>query len=109
MFNTEFLSVLNILHGERKKIILLAGDFNLDLIKHDTHKPTGEFLNNMLSHTLYPTITHPTRISEKSSTLLGNIFVNNVHYEMRSAILYTDISDDLPVVIHLKTSIVKKQ
>jgi len=33
----ENLSVLNILDGERKKIILLAGDFNLDLIKHDTH------------------------------------------------------------------------
>ena len=109
MFNSDMLSILKSIDEETKKITLLAGDYNLDLLKHDTHLPTGVFLNNMLSHSLFPTIRHPTRISDKSSTLLDNIFVNCIKYELQSAILYNDISDHLPVAIHLKTTLVRKR
>jgi len=86
----------------------MAGDYNLDLLKYNTHSATGIFLNNMLSHSLFPTIRHPTRFSEKSSTLLDNIFVNSIQYDVTSAIIYSDISDHLPVAIYLKINLVKK-
>jgi len=59
----------------------------------------------MLSDTLFPIIRDPIRISEKLSTLLDNIVVNSIHYDKQPSILYTDISDHLPVVIHMKTNI----
>jgi len=84
----------------------MAGDYNLDLLECNTHSPTGDFLNNMLSHSLFPNIRHPTRISEKSSTLLDNRLANSIQYDVTSAIIYSDISGHLPVAIHLKTNLV---
>jgi len=107
LFNTDLLSVLNILDGEGRKIILLAGDYNLDLIKRDIRPPTGEFLNNMLSHSLIPTIRQPNRITQNLSSLLDNVFVNSIQYNVQSAILFSDIADHLPEAIHMKTNIVK--
>jgi len=36
-FNAELLKVLITFDNEKKNIILLAGDYNLDLLKYDTH------------------------------------------------------------------------
>jgi len=74
-FNAELVKILITFDNEKKEIILMAGDSNLDLLKCNKHSPTGDFLNNMLSHSLFPTIRHPTRISDKSSTLLDNIIL----------------------------------
>ena len=41
----NFLSKVN---TERKKCYL-AGDFNIDLLKHDTHSPTADFINCVFS------------------------------------------------------------
>ena len=34
------------------------GDFNLDLLRHEQHAITGEFVELMFSHLLYPMITN---------------------------------------------------
>ena len=44
-----------------------------------------------------PLITHPTRITAHTSTLIDNIFTNNVSSRSISGLLFTDISDHLPV------------
>src|ERR1043165_1074748 len=54
----------------------------------------------MIAQSFFPTIHYPTRITETSATLLGNIFTNNIRFNMSSAIIYSDISDHLPVVVH---------
>ena len=53
---------------------------------------------------LYPLISKPTRITSSTATLIDNIFTNNLELNMNSGILYTDLSDHLPVfqVTHLK-------
>jgi hypothetical protein len=104
-FNYDWLSILNSLVITKNTIALIAGDFNLNLLKHNGHAPTGEFLNNMLSYNFLPTLSLPTRISSTSSTLIDNIFVNCIKHECNSALVYCDISDHLPCAIHLKASI----
>ena len=58
----------------------------------------------MTSNSLYPLISKPTRITSSTATLIDNIFTNNLELNMNSGILYTDLSDHLPVfqVTHLK-------
>ena len=107
LFNSEILTILKLIDSEKNKLVLLAGDYNLDLLKYDCHSPTAEFLNNMLSYYFLPVIRNPTRISEISATLIDNIFINQTQYETKSAIVYNDISDHLPIALHLKTSIIK--
>ena len=46
-------------------------------------------------------IQYPTRITQTTATLLGNIFVNNVYHDIDSAIIYNDISDHLPTAVRI--------
>ena len=86
---------------------VIAGDFNLDFLKYASHAATGDFLNLLLSYNFLPTICQPTRITEFSSTLIDNIFVNCIKLDYNSVIVYSDISDHLPVAIHLNVNLLK--
>ena len=68
LFNFEFKKILTNLDHGKDKSIMLAGDFNLDLLSQNTHGPTADFLNNLLSFAYLPAINRPTRISDHSST-----------------------------------------
>ena len=73
-------------------------DFNLNLMNHQSHSATGEFLVNALySNMFFPMITRPTRITPHSATLIDNIFVNQFFDRSRNGLLFTDISDHLPI------------
>ena len=80
---------------------LIAGAFNIDLLKYDAHRETGLFHDCLHEHALVPIITKPTRFTSGSSTLIDNIFTNKPNNVMLLGILITDISDHLPVFISL--------
>ena len=61
-------------YDRKQNEILLTGDFNLDLLKHETHAQTSQYLDIMISHGLLPMITKPTRIQHQSATLIDHIF-----------------------------------
>ena len=99
IFNTELdklLSLLNI----GKKLFILTGDFNLNLLKLH-HPPTRNFYDLLLCHGLTPTITKPTRVTEFSATLIDHIHINTMRYPYTSTIFYDDISDHYPILIEL--------
>ena len=75
------------------------GDYNINLFNIDKHAASQDFADAMFSHSFFPTITKPTRVTDKSATLIDNIFYNNYVQNSRSlaGILYTDISDHFPV------------
>ena len=107
LFNCDLQIILNIIDNVKNKVALIAGDFNLNLLNHNSHVPTGDFLELLLSYNFLPTICQPTRITEFSSTLIDNIFVHSAKTDYNSVIVYSDISDHLVVAIHLKTSLPK--
>ena len=82
--------------------MIIAGVFNLNLLNSNSHAATAEFVNNMLLYNFISAINKPTRITEQSATLIDNIYVNSVKYNYSSAIVYSDISDHLPIALHLK-------
>ena len=73
------------------------GDFNIDLLKHDSNSHSQVFLSTLLSSGFYPKIDRPTRITETSSTIIDNIITNNHDNRIKSGVWLTDISDHLPV------------
>ena len=99
LFNTTISNILDKLDANYNKHVFIAGDFNLDLLKFDNHAPTGEFLNTLLSHSLMPTIRYPTRIKDTTATLIDNVFVSSIAHEFDTAIIYSDISDHLPIAL----------
>ena len=79
-------------------MLLIGGDINIDLLK--TNIPmTQNYIDTMLSHNLIPSITIPTRFTERTTTLIDHIFVRlpqtKINNMVTSGNLITDISDHL--------------
>ena len=63
--------------GNKHCYITGHGDFNLDLLKHESHSVTAQFIESLFAFGFLPMITKPTRITAHSTTLIDNIFTNN--------------------------------
>ena len=77
----------------------ICGDFNINLLKHESHTDTKIFADQMFSSGFYPLINKPTRITENTATLIDNIWCNNVNHthDSFSGIIIDDLSDHLPI------------
>ena len=94
VFNERITDIMNVIHRV-KKVCYLLGDLNIDLFKCDDHKPTSNFLDTMYSYNMFPLIVKPTRVTEKSATLIDHIWTNNfdVHSQHKQGILLTSMPD----------------
>ena len=98
MFNILIDRLLTKITTE-KKTSFIAGDFNINILKSDVHADTGNFVDCLFSNLFFPTINRPTRITESSVTLIDNIITNASMINPLSCIMYSDISDHLPVFL----------
>ena len=94
IFTDDYLQPLNDKLVNEKKKIFIAGDFNFDLLQTDKSE-TFAFFENMMATHLLPTITIPTKINKKNSTIIDNIFTNQINPDMLSGNLTVGISDHL--------------
>ena len=95
--------------NSRKLMFYIGRDFNADLLKSNSDTNIKDFMN--LTHSLgcIPLITHPTRITTTSSTLLNHVYTNNALGEHKSFILVEDVSDHLPVMVCSNLSLPKSE
>ena len=99
--NDHLKNMINAICHENKST-LLTGDFNVNLINYNKKRGTYNFLELLCNHNFTPQITLPTRVIEKSATLIDNIFVNNPSFKYLSGNTTTTISDHLPQIIILE-------
>ena len=71
----------------------IMSDYTVDLLKHDLHPLTENFLEAMYSNSLLPTILKPTRERATIATLIDNVFTNkySINDNIVQCILATDI------------------
>ena len=104
----SFIEVVNnlliALKSLKSEEIIIAGDFNINLIRFNDHGLTNDFLNTLISHSFLPLITLPSRITQTGGTLIDNIFSNKQTNTIDSGLIYKSISDHLPV-FYLNVSI----
>ena len=75
--------------------IILGMDQIIDLLRSEEHVSKRKFLDLIL--------TRPTRITQRSATLIDNIYISkNLQCKFDSAIIMDDISDHLPLVALLR-------
>ena len=101
LFIDKFNEIIEPLKANSEVIIL--GDFNIDLLKDDTHKNSFELC--LQSNYLVPTILAPTRVATKTlqtgqqvttKTLIDNIVLNpNITHQ--SGLIESTISDHYPI------------
>ena len=94
VFNDRISDVINVIQKERKLCYLL-GDLNIDFLKADDHRATGELLDVSYCKNAFPLITKPTRVTSTTATLIDHILANNFVDDMMHihGISYTSISD----------------
>ena len=92
------------LNSENKHFYIM-GDFNIDLLKTETHRPTHDYLELVYSHSMLPTVYKPTRITATTATCIDNILTNNENL-IQTTILVTDISDHFPTILSSNLDVV---
>ena len=99
-FNDHYLNrLLDNLSKGANKIIVLLGDFNIDLLNFDTSEQIITFLYDLNSNSLQLQILLPNRISKNSETLIDNVFCNILSPLIKSTIsgnISSIMSDHLP-------------
>ena len=76
--------------------IVLLSDFNLDILKFESHPDTDSFLGTLGTFYFQPQILQPNRITDHSATLIDNIFFNSLEHFVISGNLCYDLTDHLP-------------
>jgi hypothetical protein len=96
---------------KNSKDIILCGDFNIDLLKSDSHSGSGVYLDTLLEQGILPLITLPTRIMNRSASLIDHISTNISDDCYDTGIIISDISDHFPVfyIRHFKEQRPKPQ
>lgn len=92
----------------KHKNLVLCGDFNINLTRHDSNE-TQMFVNNMQTHYFLPVITEPTRFSSTQLTepsLLDHIWIN-IPTRYSGGVISYDVTDHCPTFLNLNTPITK--
>ena len=93
--------------NKEKKECYLSGDFNIDLLKYDSNNKYAEFLNTMTSFGFLPHILQPTRISDFSSTIIDNIYSNNLEQDSYSGNILIKFADHFSQFLSVNKAIMK--
>ena len=82
---------------------VITGDFNIDILPENLSNYSDTFININSLYGLQNLIKIPTRrITNRSSTLIDNIFSNISNVKCQSGTICTDITDHLPSFSFLK-------
>ena len=100
IFLEVYSQALKKLDRHKNKLVVLAGDHNIDLIKYEHDSNGQEILDITSSHGFLQVISRPTRITDHSATLIDHIYTNHTHNVVSSNVITLDISD------HLGTNVV---
>ena len=76
-----------------KKIFALIGDFNINSLEYSNHLPTSKYYDQVSSSGFRPLILQPTRVTNRSATLIDNIFLNDLSCTSKGGNIITSISD----------------
>ena len=87
----NFLSKLLSSVQNSNKNLHIAGDFNLNLLDHESNKKVHDFLNIIYRNSMTPTINKPTRVTRKTNyanIAWGNTYrtkLKTIHYHQKHA------------------------
>ena len=102
-FSVELKKVLQNRNFKNSNSILI-GDFNINLLEHESHNDTGDYLYMMQSLNYIPLISRPTRFPEGDQaarpSLLDHIYTNFIHQSI-AGIHHYHITDHLPIFLNL--------
>ena len=99
-FSDTLFNTLSELSSSSDKVFIY-GDLNLDVLKLGENKFINDYIDTLFSFGFLQIITKPTRVAEKSATLIDHILTNANCENFDSYILCYQISDHFPILHYL--------
>ena len=108
-FIAELSTVISTLKECGKKNIILAGDYNINILKVNEQDFCSTFFDTLTSFSLFPLITLPTRFSRHNGTLIDNFFCEYTKFTSDSVagIFINKLSDHQPYFMIMDTKLKK--
>ena len=92
LFADKLSEITSTISNENKESYMM-GDFNIYLLKFQTHGQTNDYIESMISKGYLPLITKPTRVTTYSATLIDHIYSNATSQNYDSGIIISDVAD----------------
>ena len=102
-FNEHMQEIITKIENE-KKLVFIMGNFNINSLNYENHTPTSDFINTFFANHLQPLILQPTKVTDSTSTLIDNIFSNDISNKVTMGNMLIQISDHFPEFSILRTS-----
>ena len=101
-FMQEYKTVLAKLKELKDHKLIVGMDHNFDFLKSASNSTTSMFLNLNVDRDLIPCITKPTRVTNKTATLIDNILISTrLQYNYTPFVITDDLSDHYPSLVIL--------
>ena len=101
-FMQEYKTVLAKLKESKHHELIVGMDHNFDLLKSTSNSTTSMFLNLNVDRDLTPCIKKPTRVTNKTATLIDNILTSTkLQYNYTPFVITDDLSDHYPSLVIL--------
>ena len=109
-FIDEFSLLLSQLDCKNSEGII-AGDFNINLLKINYKEYSSEFNDTLTGFSFFLEITYPTRFSDLNGTLIDNLFckLSQIMLQSTVGILIKQFSDHQPYFLFIETVPAKKK
>ena len=78
-----------------KTTCIIARDFNVNLIQYGDNKKIDDFYDELSTHNFRPHILQPSRVTQKTCSLIDNIYINDLSSFSSGGNLTTSISDNI--------------
>ena len=106
-FINEFSTVLSTLRCHQNNSVILAGDYNINMLQINEQEHCSTFFDMLTSFSLFPQITLPTRFTTRAGTLIDNFFCNLTKRILQSTagILIKKFSDHQPYFMFVNTTL----
>ena len=103
-FQTFLVKLLSSVQNANKDLHI-AGDFNLNLLDHESNKKVHDFLNIIYRNGMIPTINKPTRVTRTTATAIDHILTNSfADRNFKTAIFKSDVSDHFPICFIIRST-----
>ena len=106
-FINEFSTVISTLPCHQNNSVILAGDYNINMLQINEQEHCSTFFDMLTSFSLFPQITLPTRFTTRTGTLIDNFFCNLTKRILQSTagILIKKFSDHQPYFMFVNTTL----
>ena len=95
-FMNCLIEMFESINRNKYREIIIVGDFNYDLTRFESDQNVQYFLDTIQSHSLFPLISKPTRITDNTASLLDNILITRP-VDFIAGIILSTLSDHFPV------------